>query len=207
MASAKGSAEEPTLALNSYIQAEITRLAASENIDKSLLEGFARFVVANHKKKEPKAPKPPKPPKSPKTAKPAKPKPLTMAQLKEAVLMHFGCADVKALRANKDFQMAMAGEELLLKSRADWLKLYRQWIGVPEDERSLTGPTTINGIDVLENFRPWIAFGLDSQTASVDDVNEVFRSLAKIHHPDHGGDPRVFQQLQVMRDTLLAYFK
>lgn len=201
MASVKGSAEEPALALNSYIQAEITRLAASETIDKSLLEGFARFVVANFKKKEPKPPKPPK------AAKPAKPKPLTMAQLKEAVLKHFGCADVKALRANKDFQMAMAGEELLLKSRTDWLKLYRQWIGVPEDERSLTGPTTINGIDVLENFRPWIAFGLDSQTASVDDVNEVFRSLAKIHHPDHGGDPRVFQQLQVMRDTLLAYFK
>lgn len=200
MASAKGSAEEPTLALNSFIQAEITRLAARENIDKSLLEGFARFVVANHKKKEPKAPK------EPKQAIPAKPKPLTLTQLKSAVFKHFGCADVKALRANKDFQMAMAGEDLVLKSRADWLKLFRQWIGVPEDERSLTGPTTINGIDVLENFRPWIAFGLDSKTASVDDVNEVFRSLVKIHHPDHGGDPRVFQQLQVMRDTLLAYF-
>lgn len=178
--------------LNTYIRFEIQRLTASGHIDSLTLEDFAHFVIANYKKKE---------------ARPPKAKPLTLPQLRSAVLKRFGSADAKSLRANKDFQMAMAGEEFDLKTRADWLKLYRQWIGVPEDERSLTGPTTINGIDVLVNFRPWIVFGLDSKTASPEDVNEVFRKLVKTHHPDHGGDARVFQQLQVMRDTLLAYFQ
>ena len=182
-------------ALNSYIRAEIDRLAADHQIDSNWLHAFASFVVAHHKKKEPKAPRA------------AKPKPLTNIQLKTAVLQRFGCADVKALKANKDFQMAMAGEKLNFTSRDDLLKLYRQWVGVPEDERALEGPTTINGIDVLLNFRPWIVFDLDPKTASVEDVNDVFRKLVKVHHPDCGGDVRVFQQLQVMRDTLLAYFQ
>jgi hypothetical protein len=181
--------------LNIYLQAEIDRLARQRNIEPLLLTDFANFVISNYKKKNPKPPKQ------------AKSKPLTLSQLKAAVLQRFGCADAKALRANKDFQMAMAGEEFDLKTRAGWLMLYRQWVGVPEDERSLSGPTAINGIDVLLNFRPWIVFGLDPNTASVEDVNDVFRKLVKLHHPDYGGDPRVFQQLQVMRDTLLAYFQ
>ena len=61
-----------------------------------------------------------------------------------------------------------------------------------------------NGIDVLENFRPWHVFGLDPKKATVEDVKESFRDLVKIHHPDVGGDPRVFERLQKMRDSVLA---
>lgn len=31
-----------------------------------------------------------------------------------------------------------------------------------------------------------------------------FRELVKIHHPDVGGDARVFERLQKMRDSVLA---
>ena len=70
-----------------------------------------------------------------------------------------------------------------------------------------TGSNCINGINVLENFRPWHVFGLDSKTASKDDVKNAFRDLAKIHHPDVGGDKQVFERIQKMRDSLLALMK
>ena len=78
---------------------------------------------------------------------------------------------------------------------------------VPEEERNKTGATCINGIDVLENFRPWHVFNLDSKTASKEDVKNSFRNLAKVHHPDVGGDARVFERLQKMRDSVLAQMK
>ena len=87
------------------------------------------------------------------------------------------------------------------------MKLYRRWVAVPEEERGRTGPTCINGIDVLENFRPWHVFGLDSSTATKEDVKDSFRTLAKVHHPDVGGDPKVFERLQKMRDSVLALMK
>ena len=37
-----------------------------------------------------------------------------------------------------------------------------------------------------------------------DDVKTAFRELAKTHHPDMGGDARVFERLQKMRDSVLA---
>jgi len=99
----------------------------------------------------------------------------------------------------------MAGRSFNLKTKADWLKLYREWVGVPQSERGKIGPTFINGIDVLENFRPWHVFGLDPSIASSDDIKEAFRRLAKLHHPDVGGNPMVMERLQKMRDSLLAF--
>ena len=98
----------------------------------------------------------------------------------------------------------MVGEDYGLKTKADWMKLYRRWVAVPESERGLTGATCMNDIDVLENFRPWHVFGLDSDTATPKDVKSEFRELAKTHHPDMGGDARVFERLQKMRDSVLA---
>ena len=135
------------------------------------------------------------------------PKPMSMAIAKRKVLAQFGCQTVAELRKNKTFSMSMTGEKISLKSKADWMKLYRRWVAVPEDERGRTGPTCINGIDVLENFRPWHVFGLDSSTATMEDVKNSFRALAKIHHPDVGGDPKVFERLQKMRDSVLALMK
>ena len=131
------------------------------------------------------------------------PKPMTMATAKKKVLAQFGCQTVAELRKNKTFSMSMTGEKISLKSKADWMKLYRRWVAVPEEERGRTGPTCINGIDVLENFRPWHVFNLDMSTATKEKINSAFKRLAKIHHPDAGGDSRVFERLQKMRQTAL----
>jgi curved DNA-binding protein CbpA len=48
-------------------------------------------------------------------------------------------------------------------------------------------------------------FSLDPSTASAEDIKDAFRRLAKEHHPDVGGDPRVMERLQKMRDSLLAF--
>ena len=130
---------------------------------------------------------------------------LTLTQLKSEVCRAFGCENAKELRQSKEFNLAMAGRSFDLKTKADWQKLYREWLGVPQAERNRSGATCINGIDVLENFRPWHVFGLDSATATAADIKEAFRRLAKEHHPDAGGDPRVMERLQKMRDSLLAF--
>ena len=136
--------------------------------------------------------------------KPRKIKPLSMAKAKAAVLEKFGCKSITELRKNKTFQMAFSGEQISLKTTEDWRSQYRKWIGVPADERNKTGPHCINGIDVFENFRPWHVFALSSDTASAEDIKTSFRQLAKVHHPDVGGDALVFERIQKMRDSLLA---
>ena len=130
---------------------------------------------------------------------------LTLTQLKSEVCRVFGCKNAKELRQSSEFNLAMAGRSFDLKTKADWQKLYREWVGVPQAERNRSGATCINGIDVLENFRPWHVFGLEPSTATADDIKEAFRRLAKEHHPDLGGDPRVMERLQKMRDSLLAF--
>ena len=139
-----------------------------------------------------------------KTPKQSKPKALTAMAMRKAVLNKFECKTVTELRKNKTFAMAFTGEKVGLKTTDDWRKQYRKWIAVPEDERGQKGPTCINGIDVLENFRPWHVFGLNSSTATTEDVKESYRQLVKTHHPDMGGDARVFERLQKMRDSLIA---
>lgn len=130
---------------------------------------------------------------------------MTLTQLKTAVCGVFGCRTAAELRKSNEFNLAMTGRSFNLKTKADWLKLYREWVGVPQSERGLKGPTCINGIDVLQNFRPWHVFGLDPKVATAEDIKTAFRNLAKEHHPDVGGDPRVMERLQKMRDSLLAF--
>ena len=173
---------------SSEVQKLVDELLAHEQINGSMLIAFAE-TINGAKFKEPKAPKR---------------KAMTMTEAKKAVLDTFGCKSATELRQNQTFTMSMAGEEYALKTKSDWMKLYRRWVAVPENEREQTGATCINGIDVLENFRPWHVFGLDSSTATSDDVKTAFRELAKTHHPDMGGDARVFERLQKMRDSVLA---
>ena len=130
---------------------------------------------------------------------------LTLSDLKAGVCRAFGCKNTKELRKSSDFNIAISGRALNLRTKADWTKLYREWVRVPDAERNKIGPTCINGIDVLENFRPWHVFGLKPSTATADDIKEAFRRLAKNHHPDLGGDKRVMERLQKMRDSLLAF--
>lgn len=166
----------------------IQDLLQSGSITHNALLSFAERVNGSHFKE------PPKP----------KAKAITMATAKKAVLNKFSCKNASELRRNKTFAMSMTGEEISLKTKDDWIKLYRRWVAVPEDERNNSGPTCINGIDVLENFRPWHVFGLDPKEATAEDVKASFRDLVKVHHPDVGGDPRVFERLQKMRDSVLA---
>ena len=139
-----------------------------------------------------------------KEPKKVRPKAQTATVMRKAVLEKFGCKTVTELRRNKTFAMAFTGEKVALKTTVDWRMQYRKWVAVPDDERNQTGPTCINGIDILENFRPWHVFALDPKKATAEDVKESFRDLVKIHHPDVGGDPRVFERLQKMRDSVLA---
>lgn len=165
------------------VQARIAELLAAGPADAQALLAFAEFI---HGKPFPE---------------PA----LTLTQLKAEVCQVFDCKNATELRKSNAFNLAMAGRSFDLKTKADWQKLYREWVGVPQAERQRSGATCINGIDVLENFRPWHVFGLEPSTATADDIKEAFRRLAKEHHPDAGGDPRVMERLQKMRDSLLAF--
>lgn len=142
-------------------------------------------------------------PPAPKT-KP-KPKGPSLPEIKAEVLAYFNCKTLAELKKNASFKIAIAGEQAAFKTKEDWSRLYRRFIGIPVHERHLeAGPTVINGIDVLQSFRPWVVFGLDPETATSDDVRSAFRRLIKQHHPDQGGDPRVAEQLQKMKDSVLA---
>lgn len=131
----------------------------------------------------------------------------SLAEARSEVLAYFRVKSVAGLKRNKNFQQSMAGDpENPLQSKEDWLKLYRRFIRVPANERNLPdGPTVINGIDVIKNFRPWVVFGLDPKTATADEVRASFRKLLIKHHPDQGGDPRMPERLKTMRDSLLAF--
>ncbi|MGG6240216.1 J domain-containing protein [Nodosilinea sp. AN01ver1] len=165
----------------SQIRAQIRKLASLHNYDEQVLLGFAEFVHGGKFKEiEP-----------------------SLSELKESVCQAFNCPDYKSLKKNKAFKLATAGRGFNFSYKDSWLTLYREWVRVPENERNEIGPNTINGIDVLKNFRPWQVFQLDPKTATTDDINTAFRQLAKKHHPDAGGDRKVFEELQKMRDSLL----
>jgi hypothetical protein len=166
----------------------INELLRESNLDYQSLYVFAERINGAAFKELPKA----------------KAQAMTMLAAKTAVLEKFNCKTVPELRRNKTFTMSMTGEEINLKTKDDWMRLYRRWVAVPESEREKTGAECINGINVLENFRPWHVFGLDPKKATADDIKASFRELVKTHHPDMGGDTQVFQRLQKMRDSLLA---
>ncbi len=198
--------------MTNQIEAKVQELAAVYGYDAQILREFAAFVQTQPKPRKkpttsPSIEKPPVP-KQPSTkgkTSNKKPKEPTIAELSAAVAAAFSCEDVAELKKNKAFKLTIAGRDLNLRKKEGWLILYREWVGVPESERQEEGPTCINGIDVLKNFRPWHVFKLDPKTASNEDINTAFRHLAKQHHPDHGGNREVFEQLQKMRDSLLAF--
>lgn len=185
------------------IETRIQELATEYGYDAQILREFAAFVQTQPKPRK-KATSTSKT-SSTKKASTKKPKEPTMSELSAAVAAAFGCDNVNELKKAKAFKLATAGRDLNLRKKESWLVLYREWVGVPENEQQEEGPTCINGIDVLKNFRPWHVFNLDPKTASNDDINTAFRQLAKQHHPDHGGNREVFEQLQKMRDSLLAF--
>jgi len=167
------------------VKAKIRELAKQQGYDELTLLDFAEFVHGGK-------------------FKPMEP---SINDLKAEIFQAFGCKDLQELRKNKSFKLATAGRKLNFSKKDDILALYREWVKVPESERNDIGSTSINGIDVLKNFRPWAVFQLDPKTATVDDINAAFRELAKKHHPDTGGNRDVFEKLQKMRDSLLFSHK
>lgn len=132
-------------------------------------------------------------------------KPMTMTEIRKAVLNNWGERTTAGLMKNKLFRMAITGDTFDPKSQGSWRKIYREYVGIPRDEKNLkSGGSVINGIDVLKNFRPWHVFKLDPKTATTQDINDAFRRLAKQHHPDVGGDRAVFERLKTMRDSVIA---
>jgi len=165
------------------VKARIRELAKQGGYDELTLLEFAEFVHGGK-------------------FKPMEP---SINELKEEIFQAFDCKDLKELRKNKAFKLATAGRNLNFSKKEDILTLYREWVKVPESERNDIGSTSINGIDVLKNFRPWHVFQLDPKTATADDINAAFRELSKKHHPDVGGNREVFEKLQKMRDSLLMH--
>lgn len=78
MAPAATGAPAAPAKLNSFVLTEIQRILGLPEIHEEELAEFARFVIANHKKKEPK---------------PVKPKALKPAEIKAAVFDYFGVGE------------------------------------------------------------------------------------------------------------------
>lgn len=138
---------------------------------------------------------------------PEKPRFQPVAELRTAVFKAFKVSNEKELKSDRLFRATyFKGKKAPdFKSRGTWLQLYREHVGVPLAEQNLPdGPTVIRGVDVTKNFRPWHVFNLDPNTATTNDVNKAFRTLAKKHHPDYGGNRETFERLKKMRDTLVA---
>lgn len=49
----------------------------------------------------------------------------------------------------------------------------------------------------------WAVLNVD-RSASADEIERAFRREAKLHHPDHGGDPVVMAQINAAREQGLA---
>ncbi|WP_448599670.1 J domain-containing protein [Thermoleptolyngbya sp.] len=166
------------------VRAKIRAIAQEFNYDEQVLLDLAEFVNGGE-------------------FKPVEP---SMQELKEAVIAAFNCASYNELKKNGSFQLFVQDQGLKMNSKEAWLKVYRKFVGLPDSERNAISSTSINGVDVLRNFLPWKVFNLNPQTATAEDVKAAFNKLAKQHHPDHGGQAEVFEQLKIMRDSLLAAF-
>jgi hypothetical protein len=166
------------------VRTEIRNLSQKYNYDEQVLLSFAEFVNGG-------------------AFKPVEP---SMQDLKEAVIAAFDCSSYPELKKNGLFKLFVEEHQLKMNSKTSWLKVYRKFVGLPDSERHSIGDTSINGVDVLRNFLPWEVFQLNPKTATSEDVKSAFNQLAKEHHPDHGGNPDVFEKLKSMRDSLLAAY-
>jgi len=171
--------------LNPIIIDEIRALSQAKGIEAQLLEEFALFVLKNQKVK--------------------RPKPLSMNELKDAILAHFEVKDTTALRKSGSFKMATDGmDKLNLRLKSSWEALYRKFVGVLPVEDAEVGSNCINGIDIFKYFQPWKVFGLDAKSASDDDIKQAYRKLSKQYHPDNteSGDARMFDRINTMYQSI-----
>lgn len=175
--------------LNSYLHSEINRLAEIHGISPSILEGFAHFVIENHKKKEPVI------------------KPLKLTEIKAAIYQHFSVKNTAELKKSGAFKMATDGvDDLNLSVKEGWERLYRKFIGILPGEENQQGYGCINGINIFNYFRPWEVFALEPNTATTQDIKNAYYKLSKIYHPDvpQTGDAKIFEHLTIMYKSISA---
>jgi hypothetical protein len=135
---------------------------------------------------------------------------MTIVQIKAAVASGWGKSSYKDLAKDPDWKIYHKGKGLNGQLRSTWEYYYREWVGLPGDERQLPdGYGVINGIDIFKNFRPWEVFGVDRKTGTKEDIQSAFKSLAMKYHPDtgkDGGDRKILERLTEMRDSLMVIF-
>lgn len=190
--------------LNRLIRDEIARILETNELDSTSLEKFAYFVIDNYRKKDPK---PTKAKVANSTQKTTKAKPLTLTQLKAAIYKHFEVKNTTELKKAGSFKMATDGmDDLNFNQKESWERLYRKFVDILPEETNQEGYGCINGINIFNYFKPWQVFNLDPQTASDDDIKNVYRALSKIYHPDvpNTGDAQIFDRLNTMYKSITA---
>jgi hypothetical protein len=181
---AKPKSQSPKRPNANQVRAKIRELSKGHGYDEQVLLTFAQFINAGE-------------------FKPVEP---SMQEMKQAVIESFGCSSYQDLKKNSGFTLFVQDHALNMNNKVAWLKAYRKFVGLPDSERDAIGDTSINGVDVLRNFLPWKVFALNPQSATAEDVKSAFNELAKIYHPDRGGNAEVFNQLKLMRDSLLSAY-
>lgn len=189
---ATGTTRSTTAKLNTFILNEVQRILDLQEITRDTLQDFARFVIANHKKKDPKPPK------------------LKSTEIKAAVFDYFGVGEKRTatiLRKNSRFLMETEGMDLpSLSSVEGWKTLYREFVDYLPGEEFQVGYGCINGVNVFQYFRPWRVFGIDPKTATQQDKKDAYYSLSKIYHPDNRetGDAKIFDLIKNMYASISA---
>ena len=199
----------PNVKLNTLIENEISRLSELHNVDSSVLGEFAQFVLKNAAVKQSAKPakttKATKSPKKSKSSKSSDISDLSVADLRNAVYRYFEVSDTTKLKKSGSFKMATDGMgEIDFRLKETWEMLYRKFIGVLPGEESQEGYGCINGVDIFKYFKPWDVFGLNSKTASPEDVKQAYRNLSKTYHPDipETGDAKIFDRINTMYKSI-----
>jgi hypothetical protein len=105
------------------ISAKIQELVTQYGYDEQVLQEFVEFIQAQPKPRKKTTKLTATPPKAskPSTSKKAKTKEPTMAELQAAVVAAFGCKDVKELKKQEAFNLAIVGRDLNLRKKDGWL--------------------------------------------------------------------------------------
>jgi hypothetical protein len=63
--------------------------------------------------------------------------------------------------------------------------------------------------DVLSGMSPWDVLGIvtGASETSFAAITKAFRELAKIHHPDHGGDAKEFRKIMAAYSQLKRFYE